>query len=82
MFFSYFSMKTYVVGTQRDGSFEYSQHMLKLMGKKYFFTILRLKNDIRIYFHIYNILELYMRKQVKIFKLSSFRRHTENSPFK
>ena len=37
--FSYFSSKTYVVGTQkepsqRDGSFEHPKHMFKLMGEK------------------------------------------------
>ena len=37
-YFSYFSTKTYVVGTQKklsqwDGSFEHTKHMFKLMGK-------------------------------------------------
>ena len=36
VFFSYFSSKTYVVGTQKNGSFEYPKNMLNLMGKKYF----------------------------------------------
>ena len=34
--------KHYVVGTQRDSSFESPKHMLKLMGKE-IFTILRSK---------------------------------------
>ena len=39
---NYFSIKTYVVGTQknrlndRDGSFEHPKHMLNIMGKKIF----------------------------------------------
>ena len=44
--FSYFSMKTYVVGTQNnhlnESSFEHQKQMLKKMGKK-MFTILRSK---------------------------------------
>ena len=34
--FSYFSAKTYVVGTQQDGSFEHPKHMLKLTGQEIF----------------------------------------------
>ena len=41
-YFSYFSIKTYVVGTQknRDGSFVHPKHVFKLMGKE-IMTILR-----------------------------------------
>ena len=38
-YFIYFSTKTYVVGTQKNGTFEHSKHMLTLSGKK-IFTIL------------------------------------------
>ena len=41
-YFSYFSTKTYVVGSQKNRLNEYPKHMLKLMGKK-IFTILRSK---------------------------------------
>ena len=46
-YFSYFSSKTYVVGTQKNrlnetGFYENPKHMLKLTGKK-LFTILRSK---------------------------------------
>ena len=41
-YFSYFSTKTYVVGTQKNCLNEHPKHMLKLMGKK-IFTILRSK---------------------------------------
>ena len=47
MYFSYFSTKTYVVGTQKNRLnetvlFEHPKHMIKLSGKK-IFTILRSK---------------------------------------
>ena len=40
--FSYFSTKTYVVGTQKNRLDELPKHMFKLMDKK-IVTILRLK---------------------------------------
>ena len=38
-YFSYFQMKTSVVGTKKNSSFEHQKRMLKIMGKN-IFTIL------------------------------------------
>ena len=35
-YFSYFSTKTYVLDTQKNGLNEHPNHMIKLMGKKIF----------------------------------------------
>ena len=46
-YFSYFSTKTYVVGTQKNRLDEHPKYMFKLMDKKIdkkIITILRLKN--------------------------------------
>ena len=42
--FSYFSTKTYVVGTQKNGFIEHPKHKFNLMGKK-IVTILLSKNS-------------------------------------
>ena len=67
-YFSYFSTKTYVVGSQKNRlneTFEHPKHMLKLMGKKYLQVyakifclskdMARYNNDIILFYHVLNV---------------------------
>ena len=49
-YFSYFSTKTYVVGTQKNCSFEHPKHIFKRMDKKILTSFLKMFDYLNLWF--------------------------------